>query len=367
MDAGINTGDCIFGDADCDGNPSTPSQALIDIGGNDVPLLAGSEFFYIMLDFSFNLNHPAYRVAAAADWPKIANTTIIVGKPGNGNGGFSASAVDNYVKGTPSLDAAWGGNIPGTTVSIYNYDSSINPDPIVDPRCIDVTQPIGPTVGKPHLELSIAGFSNMVQPFPGNTLTGLLHQPVNWLANKDIACVAVWGGAGSNEDGPTIGEGSTLPRNFCPTPSPSVSPSPSESPSESPSSSLTASESPSPSESPSAVPLSACGTRPSEDNTRPTFVKKVHNTQKADPIEVRLCVHSATAHSNVGLAQMLLETSLDGMCSFKLSWAGQGHVPTRCMADNAGRDRDGWTVLLRKESDPYDNLVELRCGVHEDR
>jgi hypothetical protein len=51
--SGVNTGPCITGDADCDGDPGRASAALIaaDNTAVDQPLLDKGEFAVIVVDF----------------------------------------------------------------------------------------------------------------------------------------------------------------------------------------------------------------------------------------------------------------------------------------------------------------------------
>ena len=94
-------------------------------------------------------------------------------------------------------------------------------------------------------------------------------------------------GAGSSDDG--AGEPPLNFRQFCPTTSPS--PTPSTSPS------------PTPPCGPNSLVQRRC--------TQPTFTKLVHEfTPSREDIEVRLCIHAATSAANVGVAQLVLETSM---------------------------------------------------------
>jgi hypothetical protein len=52
------------------------------------------------------------------------------------------------------------------------------------------------------------------------------------------------------------------------------------------------------------------------ENTRPTFVQKVHNSQSHDAIEVRLCLGEAATNANVGVEFLHIETAMGG------TWGG---------------------------------------------
>ena len=52
--AGINTGTCITGDADCDGDPGNTGDALTYDGGDDDPVLDRGEYVVLLLNFAAN-------------------------------------------------------------------------------------------------------------------------------------------------------------------------------------------------------------------------------------------------------------------------------------------------------------------------
>ena len=123
----MNTGPCIFADADCDDNPSTTGGELAALGKKDNPLLDEGESFFLMLDFAFDLGHRTYLPSNPVDLPFIHNTTIIVGKP-QGNSGlqyYSSFGAYRYGTGAPYAESAFGAPVAGAVVTLYNYDPAL--------------------------------------------------------------------------------------------------------------------------------------------------------------------------------------------------------------------------------------------------
>jgi hypothetical protein len=73
MHAGVNTGDCITGDADCDGDASRTGAALNAAGGVDEVRLDLGEFAVVTVDFD-----PAY---VRVDEYALPATRIAIGVP----------------------------------------------------------------------------------------------------------------------------------------------------------------------------------------------------------------------------------------------------------------------------------------------
>ena len=323
----MNTGACIFGDADCDGNPSTTGDELSPLGKTDNPLLDQGESFFMQLDFAFDLQHKTYNPSNLTELRIIRNTTIIVGKP-QGNSGvqyYSAFGAYTYGSGSPYAESSFESQVPGATVTVYNYDPTLL---VTDAEALNpVSNRIGPNVNKPHLQFSIQGFSNLPA-----TLPGLAGAPVRWNTpgpdHQSVACIGVFAGAGSSDD--AAGEPPLPGKQFCPTPSPSptasVTPTPPPTPSVTPTPPPTPSVTPTPpptptptptpsptptrSATPSPSPSNPCGARSSRRCTQPTFTKMVHqHAANRDEIEIRVCINADTAAANVGVAELVLETS----------------------------------------------------------
>lgn len=221
---GVNTGPCITGDADCDGDPGRASAALIaaDNTAVDQPLLDKGEFAVILVDFGKN-NTAVYT-------PSTSNPSLaVLGVPSSNIAGAETLASARFAKVNGQPRNQFGVSIPGVGVSVFNYVANS-------------TTQVGPTSGKPHLEFTVTGYSLI----PLNLAT-TSPDVIQW--DPIIACIALSANIGSSDDGP-VGEDALQEQQNCP--SPSATPSPTTSPTVTPSPSATRTYSPSFSVSPSS-------------------------------------------------------------------------------------------------------------------
>jgi hypothetical protein len=87
-DAGVNTGPCITGDVDCDGDPGG-TDPTIAYEGADAPDLSTSEFAVIVFDFGFNNSAGGFR-------PNITSGSSVNGDVARGfNPGFHGVVGDS--------------------------------------------------------------------------------------------------------------------------------------------------------------------------------------------------------------------------------------------------------------------------------
>jgi hypothetical protein len=197
--AGVNTGPCITGDADCNGDASSAGPTLVatDSTATDNPALDQGEFAVLVLDFGKD-NRRTYT-------PSEPNPGLaVVGVPSSTTAGVEnlGAARVARVSGTPRN--GFGAPIPNVTVSVYNYVSGSS-------------TAVGPTRDKPHLELAIRGYSRIPVELAALDTTGSV---MTW--DPAVACIAVTANLGSIDDGP-VGEDSMVEQQNCPTPSPSPS------------------------------------------------------------------------------------------------------------------------------------------------
>ena len=179
---GFNTGACITGDADCDGNPSSSGPGLHNAGGVDDAALGGTESAVIIVNF-----------AAVLDQPWNASTRAVIGIPGTSMYTAANPVVAKYdvsvSKAYPY--AAFGTPIPGASVSVANGVA-------------------GPSHYYPHLQLVVSSFS---------AIPAALGLP--WDASK--ACLTFDAYLGSHDDA-GIGETFVGEKTTCPNPLPSPLP-----------------------------------------------------------------------------------------------------------------------------------------------
>lgn len=219
---GINTGPCITGDADCDGDAGRSSPLLNAQQGVDVAKLDLSEFAVFVIDFGSD----------NTILPLNTSEVAVIGVPtGRFVGEENTLTVRAAKYGSTFPRLGFGPTIADVTVTLHN-------------------SPEGPNAAKPHLELAIHPFSR-------------LPRALNVPWNTDIACIAFSANIGSLDDGP-IGEDLIAELQNCPTPTASPTPSPTSSASPSRSSSPSPSNSPSPSSSPSITPSTSPSPTPSK-------------------------------------------------------------------------------------------------------
>ena len=179
---GFNTGDCITGDADCDGRQNAAGGALSNVAGVDAPQLAGTESAVVILNF-----------ASAFDAPFNASTRAAVGIPGTGAYSAANPIVARY---NPLVSqqypwAAFGTPIPASTVQVYNT-------------------PHGPDVQARHLQFVVSSFS---------AIPAALGLP--WDASR--GCIAFDAYLGSQDDA-GIGFDFVGEKTTCPLPRPAPLP-----------------------------------------------------------------------------------------------------------------------------------------------
>lgn len=207
---GVNTGPCITGDADCDGDASHTSATLAAEGGVDEHRFDLGEFGVVVVDFD-----PAY---VRVDEYALPATRIAIGVPvGPLSGAETLSTIRAAHLSNVQPRNAFG-SVLSNTVTYFNA-------------------PVGPDAAHPHLEFSVSQFSTIP-----------LQLGLPWIGAH---CVNFGANFGSGDDGP-FGEDNIPMQQACLPPSASPSPSPSTSPSPTPS--LTSSPSSTPSTSPSASP-----------------------------------------------------------------------------------------------------------------
>ena len=197
--AGVNTGSCITGDADCDGNASSAGPTLIAADGTalDNPAMDRGEFAVLMLDFGKD-NRRVYV-------PSESNPALaVVGVPSSTTAGVENLGVARVARVSGNPRNNFGAPIPGVTVSVYNYVSGSS-------------TAVGPTRDKPHLELAIRGYSRIPVELAALDAT---NSVMAW--DPTVACIAVAANLGSIDDGP-VGEDSMVEQQNCPTASPSPS------------------------------------------------------------------------------------------------------------------------------------------------
>ena len=156
---GINTGPCITGDADCDGDAGAASVALQTQSGLDNPRLDVGEFALFIVDFGPSNTAPFNR-----------SELVAIGKPAGASAG--EETLDTVRAARHGLTAprnAFGLTIPGVTVTVFNM-------------------PGGPDSGAPHLELAVTPYSTIPAAL------GLQCDPV-------VGCIAFAANIGSIDDG----------------------------------------------------------------------------------------------------------------------------------------------------------------------
>ena len=276
--AGINTGPCITGDADCDGDAGASTS--LGIKGTDNARLDKGEFLIFVLYYGdigdFTNRDPEHNVV----FGKPAGQTL-------GSESLDTIRVARYTTPTSDPRNSFGTTMANIPITYFNA-------------------PDGPDPTHKHMEIMIEQYSTIPEAL------GL-----TW--DRDVGAVGYLVNIGSIDDGP-IGEDTFAAQNF---PSPSTSPSPSEtpSPSESPSNTESTTESPTSSESPSATvslpppsqtpsptPSTTC---PPPANSMPKFTVKL-DKNVYDSIDASICV-GKFEEGNLGVVSITIETSRDGV------------------------------------------------------
>jgi hypothetical protein len=190
---GINTGPCITGDADCDGNPGAAGALLQseDISAVDRPVLDEGEFALIVIDFGAS-NTQVY--VPVESNPNLA----VVGVPTSTSDGVEFLGTMRVARVIGAPRNGFGASITAANVIVYNYVSGSS-------------TLIGPSSTRRHLEFSVQSYSSIPLAL------GSTWDPV-------VACIAMSAIAGSIDDGP-IGEDSMTEKQNCPSVTPSPSPS----------------------------------------------------------------------------------------------------------------------------------------------
>ena len=116
----------IFGDADGDGNASSPSTTLVDLLGNDLADLGGGEYVTVAIDL--NKDNTPDLVAGVNNTTSLSGFQAVAGNASPDNNPFLAPLARFY-----------GAAIAG----------------------VSATVPFFPSSTKPHLEFSISGISNV--------------------------------------------------------------------------------------------------------------------------------------------------------------------------------------------------------------
>ena len=176
--AGINTGSCITGDADCDGDPGHWSQAAY---GRDPPVLSGGEWVSVGLDFR----------TSGSLFTSVTHQAV-VGLPNSGGTESLATFRVARVTSNPAV-AGFGATITTSSVVVYNFVAGGN--------YFDLSGPIGPSPSHPHLELTVSNFSGIASAVSGSF-------------NPLVPCVGVRVYSGSGVD--TYGEVITANDEACP-------------------------------------------------------------------------------------------------------------------------------------------------------
>ena len=159
---GINTGPCITGDPDCDGDPNHTSALLASQRGVDDPLFDSGEAVLFVIDFG-----PDHTID-----PLNKSEAVLIGKP---TGLFPGQQNITHIRaakyGLTQPHLAFGDTITAVTVSTFN----------VDPATMYTAAPhlIGPNATYPHMEFRISPFSALPAAL------GL-----SW--DRTIACIAYY-------------------------------------------------------------------------------------------------------------------------------------------------------------------------------
>ena len=95
--SGVNTGDCITGDPDCDGDASATSALLASQEGIDEPNLELGE--YAVFGVSFSPNH--------AIVPLNKSQVVLIGKPSGDQLGQENVGTIRAARYGPSLPQLW--------------------------------------------------------------------------------------------------------------------------------------------------------------------------------------------------------------------------------------------------------------------
>ena len=320
------------------------------------------EYAVLALDFSGDPTHRAWDPSIPEDLRNLQATTVLVGKPAGGSGVeyLASFRIARYGIGEARLPPAFGSAVPGVALTLHNYV----PTALTDPASRDVGGAIGPSPEQPHLEFSIARFSFLP-----------LSLGVNWDFNA--ACVGVYLGLGSFDDGP-IGDDDTptAQHSDCP---PSASPTVSGTASSSASSSSSATSTPSstPSSTGSVPPITCTDGLVAVPNPRPGFVRAVFPSPSRDAVEVRLCSHDRSDIVNVGVTTLTIETGVldphtghgtwvhTGTCS----WVCRGVHPVlchvhavRCVAARTARTLGSYrraACRVNFESEPFGMMRDV--------
>ena len=319
----MNTGGCITGDVDCDGDPG--NNGPITFGGADRADLEGTEFVVVVFDFGFNNSAGGFTSNPTSGGTINADVTRGFLPGFHAIAGVTASVTDT---------------IANARVTRHGPTPARNTGRGVDINSAGVAMTIlggGPSAAFSHFIFSIAGFSQ-VQTQTGLGLTIPSGVPATATSgNFDPAdpCISVFVNMGSGEDG-NIGEDSTVEATNCvspsPTPSPTRTPTPSPSPSPTPTPTRTPTPTPTPTRtptpsptptsspsagaSPSSVPAPTCAHGGSA-NRKPQFVRELPVTS-SDCLEMRVCLGDGTDNGNIGITSVTLETSDDGaVCSLQ--------------------------------------------------
>jgi hypothetical protein len=176
---------------------------LADATATDNFALDKGEFAVIILDFGKD-NRAVYT-------PSESNPALaVIGVPSSTAVGVEFLGVARAARLNGNPRNNFGVSIPGVTVTVFNY---LNGSQVS----------VGPAPTRPHLELSVSGYSRI----PGNLAR---NDPTNSVISWDpsVACIAMSANLGSIDDGP-VGEDRVIEQQNCPSPNPSPSPSPSPS------------------------------------------------------------------------------------------------------------------------------------------